>query len=402
MNASTIRYCRGCSTRLARDNQSSQCAACSAKTRDLLASPPALPPEFWENPRLRDALGSWHMGAVISAYRNHPFHGCVLRQEIVAGWMGITQAQLSRIENGLAITDLGKLIHWATTLSIPAHLLWFQLPTQRHIQPAAGHSPRVAAFSPPAVVRFKLVQVSGDAGQAGSSDMAAMHTFRSADRQVGGGHLYATVVDYLHSDVAPRLFGGNHGGESKAVFTAAAALTEMAGWMAHDAGRDDQARRHFGRALDMSEIGRDRQLTAHVLASMSHLAHHTSQHMRPSGSLALEKTLYQTAPVTPTLKRVFSPCRHEDSQPCKNSLKRRRCWDAQRKPWNTATTKSHRHGSAISMRAHLPAKPRGACANSANSHKRNATPNVLLSFGQLIAPVAAHWGNLFSSRYLLS
>ena len=137
MSASTIRYCRGCSTRLARDNQSGQCAACSAKTRHLLASPPALPPQFWENPRLRDALDSWHMGAVISAYRNHPSHGYVLRQKIVAGWVGITQAQLSRIENGPAITDLGKLTHWATTLSIPAHLLWFQLPTQRPNQPAA-------------------------------------------------------------------------------------------------------------------------------------------------------------------------------------------------------------------------------------------------------------------------
>ena len=311
MSVSTIRYCRGCRTRLARDNQSGQCAACSAKTRDLLASPPALPAEFWENPRIRDALDSWHMGAVISAYRNHPSHGCVLRQEIVAGWVGITQAQLSRIENGPAITDLGKLTHWATTLSIPAHLLWFQLPTQRPIQPAAGHNPRVAAFSPPvappAVGSFQLVQMGGDAGQAGSSDMAAMHTFRSADRQVGGGHLYATVVDYLHSDVAPRLFGGNHSGESKAVFTAAAALTEMAGWMAHDAGRDDQARRHFGRALDMSEIGRHRQLTAHVLASMSHLAHHTSQpHEVIRLARAGEDTL-SNGPRNPDLEaRVFA------------------------------------------------------------------------------------------------
>ncbi|MGH3806761.1 MAG: helix-turn-helix domain-containing protein [Pseudonocardiaceae bacterium] len=233
---------------------------------------------------MRGALDSWHMGVVISAYRNHPFHGCALRQEIVAGWAGITQAQLSRIENGPAIKDLDKLIQWARTLGIPAHLLWFQLPQQRHLHSSAG-VPRVAVSSPPvplpATGSFQLVRVGGHGGhgghggQAASSDMAAMHTFRAADRQVGGGHLYATVVAYLHSDVASRLFGEDHSVEGKTVFTAAAALTEMAGWMAHDAGRDDQAQRHFGRALDMSQVGRDRQLSAHVLASMSHLAHHT-------------------------------------------------------------------------------------------------------------------------------
>ena len=281
MNASTTRYCRSCRTRLARDNHSSECAACTAKARDLVTGPPAVPAEFWENPRLRDALESWHIGAVIFAYRNHPFHGRVLRQEIVARWVGITQAQLSRIENGPVIKDLDKLIQWARTLGIPAHLLWFKLPHQRHTRHPVSPSLHSAASSPlvslPSSGPFHLVRVGGHTGRANGSDMAAMHTFRSADRQVGGGHLYATVVGYLYSDVAPRLFGGDHGVEGKAVFTAAAALTEMAGWMAHDAGRDDQARGHFGRALDMSRMGHNRQLSAHVLASMSHLAHHTSR-----------------------------------------------------------------------------------------------------------------------------
>ncbi|WP_268762161.1 helix-turn-helix domain-containing protein, partial [Frankia casuarinae] len=32
---------------------------------------------------------------------------------MVAGWMGITQTQLSRIESGEPVTDLTKLIRWA-------------------------------------------------------------------------------------------------------------------------------------------------------------------------------------------------------------------------------------------------------------------------------------------------
>ncbi|HUY47422.1 MAG TPA: hypothetical protein VMV92_17110 [Streptosporangiaceae bacterium] len=62
---------------------------------------------------------------------------------------------------------------------------------------------------------------------AGGSDAAAMQAFRSADLQVGGGHLYPTVVNYLQTALAPRLFGTAVAGPG--VFTAASALTEMAG-----------------------------------------------------------------------------------------------------------------------------------------------------------------------------
>ena len=104
-----------------------------------------------------------------------------------------------------------------------------------------------------------------------------MQAFRSADLQVGGGHLYASVTKYLQTDVAPRLFGSNDGADNRAVFTAAAALTEMAGWMAHDAGRDPIAKQHFGRSLALVQVGGDHQLSAHVLGSMSHLASHLDQ-----------------------------------------------------------------------------------------------------------------------------
>lgn len=52
---------------------------------------------------------------------------------------------------------------------------------------------------------------------------------------------------------------------------AAAAFTEMAGWMAHDAGNDVLAEQPFHRALAFAGLGNDRQLEAHVFGSMSHL-----------------------------------------------------------------------------------------------------------------------------------
>lgn len=139
-----------------------------------------------------------------------------------------------------------------------------------------GATDRVQA--PPATASTRS-PARGPATQVPGRDVYAstIRSFRAADRQVGGGHLYATVVSYLHRDVAPQLFRAASDGDSRGVFTAAAALTEMAGWMAHDAGRDEAARQHFARSFDLVRVGKDRQLTAHVLASMSHLAHHMAR-----------------------------------------------------------------------------------------------------------------------------
>ncbi len=106
-----------------------------------------------------------------------------------------------------------------------------------------------------------------------AADAAAMQAFRKADLQVGGGQLYATVARYLKTQVAPRLVLCDPG-DNEGVFTPAAAISEMAGWMAHDAGQDDVAGQHFGRALDLVSVGGDRQVRAHILASIAHLAHH--------------------------------------------------------------------------------------------------------------------------------
>jgi len=69
------------------------------------------------------------MGHVIRAFRLHPLHGCdVISQRTVAEWVGLTQAQLSRIETGAPIVHLNRLIQWACLLRIPEAYLWFELP----------------------------------------------------------------------------------------------------------------------------------------------------------------------------------------------------------------------------------------------------------------------------------
>jgi hypothetical protein len=111
-----VRYCR-CGARLARDNPQGRCGPCGQKAREVALGAPQVPAEFWETEQMRAALDSRHMGRVCYAYRHHRFHDPgPLSQELVAGWFGITQAQLSRIENGPLMCDFDKLIYWARTL----------------------------------------------------------------------------------------------------------------------------------------------------------------------------------------------------------------------------------------------------------------------------------------------
>jgi hypothetical protein len=62
---------------------------------------------------MRDAL-EVDIWGVCFAYRHNRLHDLgPLSQELVGGWFGIGQAQVSRIENGPLIQDLDKLIYWA-------------------------------------------------------------------------------------------------------------------------------------------------------------------------------------------------------------------------------------------------------------------------------------------------
>lgn len=135
---SGVRRCR-CGTRLARDNPSPLCGACTRSNRTRSARPPAVPPGFWDEPAVRATLASRDMGAVMRAYRTHPYHARDIPQQVAAVWVGITQARLSRIENGQPVNNMTKLVHWATVLGIPPDLLWFAMPT--HASPQFNDRP---------------------------------------------------------------------------------------------------------------------------------------------------------------------------------------------------------------------------------------------------------------------
>ena len=128
-------YCR-CGTLLAKDNTERQCARCQCASRDKLITPPEVPAEFWQTDQFRDAVAAQHMGRVARAYRTHPYHYAVygpsgISQGLLGQWLGLSQPQVSRIENGPPIRNLDALAYWARVLHIPPELLWFRLPDEK-------------------------------------------------------------------------------------------------------------------------------------------------------------------------------------------------------------------------------------------------------------------------------
>lgn len=128
-------YCR-CGTHLAKDNTERQCARCARASRDKLITPPEVPSEFWQTDQFRDAFVAQHMGRVARAYRTHPHHYAVygpsgVSQGLLGQWLGLSQPQVSRIENGPPIRNLDTLAYWVRTLRIPPELLWFRLPAEK-------------------------------------------------------------------------------------------------------------------------------------------------------------------------------------------------------------------------------------------------------------------------------
>ena len=129
---------------------------------------------------------------------------------------------------------------WETSVAPPGHVVV----ACELLAARTARGPYASRSGPPPVT----VDTSAPGQDGVTADAAAMRAFRSADLRVGGGHLYATVLQYLKTQVAPRLVLAEPVNGERVVFTSAAAVSEMAGWMAHDAGHDQVAGQHFGPA----------------------------------------------------------------------------------------------------------------------------------------------------------
>ena len=106
----------------------------------------------------------------------------------------------------------------------------------------------------------------------------ATGAFRVLDNRLGGGRIRPTVVEYLHTDIAPLLRQGRCTEEVRRhLFSAAAELTQLAGWQAYDLEMQGLAQRYLVQALTMARFAGDEGLGGEILAAMSHQAAYVAQ-----------------------------------------------------------------------------------------------------------------------------
>ncbi|QFZ18476.1 helix-turn-helix domain-containing protein [Saccharothrix syringae] len=183
-------------------------------------------------------------------------------QETLAQRMGIDRSTVARWERGVQ-----KPLPWMRSSLAKA----LQVTPDGLVALLDETAPQRA--SAPTVVPGKTAALSDlDGPQVVNSIFATAQEWQIADRKVGGGALYPSVVHYLTCEVAPQLVSPTFGVPVPRLFAAAASITEIAGWMAHDSGEDRNARRYFDRAFRLAVAGDDRALAANACASMAHLA----------------------------------------------------------------------------------------------------------------------------------
>ncbi|MFE6224396.1 MULTISPECIES: hypothetical protein [unclassified Streptomyces] len=107
--------------------------------------------------------------------------------------------------------------------------------------------------------------------------------FRKWDAQCGGGLRRKAVVGQLH-EVTDLLQEPQPAATAKRLFTVAAELAELAGWMSYDVGLQPTAQKYFVLALHAAKEAGDKPLGSYILSSMSRQMIHLG---RPDDALEL-------------------------------------------------------------------------------------------------------------------
>lgn len=283
------------------------------------------------------------MGWICYAYRHHRFHDLgPLSQELVGGWFGLTQPQLSRIENGSPIRDLDKLIYWARTLRIPAQYLWFDLPgaqgkpaphpssspapslveafanaelgsTTQQVVPGIEHSggsnhELASLLSNLTARRFPVLEDRADGVHVGIEALAGMSLAESTDLllrillqlddELGGDTLYLPLSCYVKRLAVTVEQDPENG------LVEFGKLSQMTGWLALDANRHAAARRYFTAAMYVAYEADEPALAASSLAYLSLQETYRTRHKRAL-SLAQTALAVGNGNLTPLMKTML-------------------------------------------------------------------------------------------------
>ncbi|KUJ64636.1 hypothetical protein ACZ90_58995 [Streptomyces albus subsp. albus] len=151
-------------------------------------------------------------------------------------------------------------------------------PMQRWLAPAPSAPMPLAASDPDRVRRHtRLSEPELELLEA----TAVM--FRQWDAQCGGGLRRKAVVGQLH-EVTDLLQEQHAEATGKRLFTVAAELAELAGWMSYDIGMQPTAQKYFVLALHAAKEAGNRPLGSYILSNMSRQMIHLG---RPDDALEL-------------------------------------------------------------------------------------------------------------------
>ncbi len=99
--------------------------------------------------------------------------------------------------------------------------------------------------------------------------LAARRDFADLDRRHGGGHARAWLTDYLDREVTPLLRGSYHHKVERALFAAAAILTETVSYMAFDDGEHGLSQRFSIHSLALAKHAGDTAFGSYVMSNMA-------------------------------------------------------------------------------------------------------------------------------------
>ena len=288
------RWCQTCSGALHRaagvDSGGGLCGPCQR-----VAAPgysPPVPPDFYQRPALRRAVGGYDFGAVFREVRSY---GIGMSQEELGFLVGLTQDTVSKVELGLRRLDkFADVVRAVTALGIPVALLNFT-----RTSPFGGGEGMVGwvdrrgfhkalaatALGVGATLELDRLQtLLPTAGQEppprriGAEDVTAINqttdTFRASHNERGGGLARAAAVAQL--GYVLNLRGSLCSQQVRAeLLIATAALANTAGWMSCQANRHEDAQRLWMIALSTAREANhpyNTDLMVHTLMNTGHQA----------------------------------------------------------------------------------------------------------------------------------
>jgi hypothetical protein len=283
---------------------------------------------------MRRALADHDLGKVSRLYRART---PIRRQHMVAGLVGFSQAHVSRIERGLTEIKLDTVLRFVQGLRIPPYLV-DPVGTGQYLDASCGPDlgtnvpvdgdPEVGDTSmrrrdllkglsgAAALVGFSLagdeednLLASDDFGRIGEAHAAQLeetpqHLYK-LDYRYGGDTLCDQAAAQLQR--ASRLLNRGTYGDTvgQRLQVAMGELGICAGWLAFDAGRQEQARYCYTEALAAARMANHQELEVHVLANMSMQAVALD---RPREGLRLAEAAQRSARgwATPTLSSLLA------------------------------------------------------------------------------------------------